>query len=255
MIKFLPKFAAKCCVVSQTGQFQIFDVTDYTQRYIQNVQLPPSGASITSFDVSSTGQALAFGDDHNYIYLYGACSEVDFNMGSKPTEFADPIEPVRAVPITDIYTPISEISPFPYWAISDKLLSDMSPDICRKTYRPTPAIDPEILRTLRMVGSIGYAPNHGKRLHVRSTVATESAHNSKRNSPEANEMPHRYYFLEPNYDKMDKDEYDFLRYNHSPFAGLDSTLPNSYSNNMIQSLYFIRPLRTGIIGHVCKKEY
>jgi PAB-dependent poly(A)-specific ribonuclease subunit 2 len=74
-------------------------------------------------------------------------------------------------------------------------------------------------------------------------------------SPETNEMPHRYYFLEPNYDKMDKDEYDFGRYNHSPFAGLDSTLPNSYSNNMIQSLYFIRPLRTGIIGHVCKKEY
>lgn len=68
-------------------------------------------------------------------------------------------------------------------------------------------------------------------------------------------MPHRYYFLEPNYNKMDKDEYDFSRYNHSPFAGLDSTLPNSYSNNMIQSLYFIRPLRTAIIGHVCKKEY
>ena len=68
-------------------------------------------------------------------------------------------------------------------------------------------------------------------------------------------MPHRYYFLEPNYDKMDKDEYDFSRYNHSPFTGLDSTLPNSYSNNMIQSLYFIRPLKAGIIGHVCKKEY
>jgi PAB-dependent poly(A)-specific ribonuclease subunit 2 len=74
-------------------------------------------------------------------------------------------------------------------------------------------------------------------------------------SPEANDMPHRYYFLEPNHNKVDKDEYNFGRFNHSPFTGLDSTLPNSYSNNLIQSLYFIPPLRTSIIGHVCKKEY
>ncbi|XP_054155443.1 PAN2-PAN3 deadenylation complex catalytic subunit PAN2-like [Oppia nitens] len=256
LIKFLPKFAAKCCVVSQTGQFNVFDVGDYSQRYIHSIQLPPTGASITSLDVSSTGQALAFGDDHNFIYLYGACGEVDFNMNSKQTEFADPIEPVRPVPITDLCTPVSEISPFPYWAVNDKLLSDLPPDMCRKTYRPVPAIDPDILRTIRMVGSIGYAPNQGKsRLQMRTAVTADSANGSKRNSPEDNEMPHRYYFLEPNYDKIDKDEYDFSRYNHSPFVGLDSTLPNSYSNNMIQALYFIRPLCAGIMGHVCKKEY
>ena len=180
LIKFLPKFAAKCCVVSQSGEFQLIDVTDYSQRSMHSVQLPPSGASITTFDVSSTGQAFAFGDDHNFIYLLGACNEVEYNNNSKPTEFADPIEPIRSVPINDLWTPISEISPFPYYAVTDKLLSDMSPEMCRKSYRPTPPIDPEILRTLRMVGSIGYAPNHGKGLHMRSAVATESTPNSKR---------------------------------------------------------------------------
>ena len=175
LIKFLPKFAAKCCVVSQTGHFQILDVTDtlLSQRSIHSVQLPPSGASITTFDVSSTGQAFAFGDDHNFIYLLGACNEVDFNINSKPTEFADPIETVRSVPITDLWTPMSEISPFPYYAVTDKLLSDMSPEMCRKLYRPTPPIDPEIVETIRMVGSIGYAPNHRKGLQMRSAVANK----------------------------------------------------------------------------------
>jgi len=187
LLKFLPKFAAKCCVVSQTGQFQMIDVTELmptSLRYIHNVELPPSGASITAFDVSATGQAFAFGDDHNFIYLYGACNEVDVNMNSKPTEFADPIEPIRSVPITDEYTPISEISQFPYYAIAEKLLSDMLPDMCIKTYRPTPAIDPEIIRTMRMVGDIGYAPNHGKGLNVRSALAltADSGPNSKRSS-------------------------------------------------------------------------
>lgn len=68
-------------------------------------------------------------------------------------------------------------------------------------------------------------------------------------------MPHRYHFLEPNHNKVDKDEYDFSRYNQSPFPGLDSTLPNSYSNNMIQCIYFIPPLRASIVSHVCDKEY
>ena len=178
LLKFLPKFATKCCVVSQTGQFQVFDVTDYTQRSMHSVELPPSGASITTFDVSSTGQAFAFGDDHNFIHLLGACNEVDFNINSKPTEFADPIEPIRSVPITDSWTPMSEISPFPYFSITDNLLSDMSPEMCHKSYRPVPPIDPQILSTMRMVGDIGYTPNRGKGL-IRSVVATESTPNSK----------------------------------------------------------------------------
>lgn len=79
-------------------------------------------------------------------------------------------------------------------------------------------------------------------------------------SPEGNEfgtdqMPHRYNFLEPNHNKVDKDEYDFSRYNSSPFPGLDSTIPNSYANNMIQCLYFIPIFRSSVINHICHREY
>lgn len=190
LLTFLPKFASKFCVVSQTGSFQLLDVTDSVPavpRYIYSVDLPP-GASITSFSVSTSGQALAFGDDNNFIYLYGASNEVDFNANSKQTEFADPIEPVRPVPISDEYTPVSTICPFPYYAFNERLLSDMSPEMCKKTYCPVPPISNEILSTMRMVGSIGYAPNPGKRLNLRSANAGENAPNSKRSKIETNSV-------------------------------------------------------------------
>lgn len=47
-------------------------------------------------------------------------------------------------------------------------------------------------------------------------------------------IPARYLLIEPNHNKVILDEYDFSKYNHSPFSGLDSSLPNSYSNNIIQ---------------------
>lgn len=49
-----------------------------------------------------------------------------------------------------------------------------------------------------------------------------------------NVIPNRYIMVEPNYTKVSLDEYDFGRLNHSSSASLDSTLPNSYANNLIQ---------------------
>lgn len=50
-------------------------------------------------------------------------------------------------------------------------------------------------------------------------------------------IPARYLLIEPNHNKVILDEYNFSRFNHSPFSGLDSSLPNSYSNNIIQVNY------------------
>lgn len=98
--------------------------------------------------------------------------------------------------------------------------------------------------------------------------------------------------MEPNHNKVNYDEYDFARHNDSVFAALDSTLPNSYSNNMLQvivlnlylypkrisygflivatprvwimdmlahhhhqALFFIAPFRAAILRHLCTKEF
>lgn len=91
LLRFVPAFSSRFCVVSQTGQFQLLDASASLQTpFIQSVDLPP-GTSITSFDVSNSGQALAFADDTGFIYLYGASDEVVFNNFSQQTEFADPV--------------------------------------------------------------------------------------------------------------------------------------------------------------------
>lgn len=150
LLRFIPKFVNRICVVSQVGQFQLLDINGSLQAppFIHNVGLP-HGASLTSFDVSSTSQALAFGDDQNVIYLFGSNPEgVNFNMYSQPTEFADPIEPVRQIPMTDQFTPLS-IIPMPFYDENEKLLSDFPPEMCKRVYKPVQQIDGNILDNMK----------------------------------------------------------------------------------------------------------
>ncbi|RWS13956.1 ubiquitin specific protease-like protein [Dinothrombium tinctorium] len=92
LLRFVPAFSSRFCVVSQTGQFQLLDTSASLTPppLIHNVELTPD-AYITAFDVSSSCQALAFADNAGYIYLYGASNEALFNNFSQPTEFADPV--------------------------------------------------------------------------------------------------------------------------------------------------------------------
>lgn len=137
----------------------------------------------------------------------------------------------------------------------EKLLSDLPTEVCKKAYRLPKPIDPQIYANMRMVGNICYAPNPGKK--GRNEMPYASPENNTGDQSQASKfhnffsttfaqnffpaddssvdvIPNRYLIFEPNYNKVSLDEYDFGRFNHSPFASLDSTLPNSYANNMIQ---------------------
>lgn len=114
----------------------------------------------------------------------------------RPTEFADPVETLQPIPFDDDDTPLSTI---PIVYSEQSLLSDWQEEFLKKVYRyvrvsyvsftllelmrkfkfkrlclcnretdkyrysffrrKTPPIDPEILRTMKMQGTIGYAPN------------------------------------------------------------------------------------------------
>ena len=113
LLRFVPAFSSRFCVVSQTGQFQLLDASASLQTpFIQNVDLPP-GTSITSFDISNSGQALAFADDTGFIYLYGASDEVVFNNFSQPTEFADHVSLLFPLQLTSFLIPV--LPPFHYF--------------------------------------------------------------------------------------------------------------------------------------------
>lgn len=90
LLRFVPLFSSKFAIVSQNGKFQLLDTSGSMSPppYLHEVDLPVGG-SVVSLDVSSSCQALAFGDDTGCIHLFGASEEVAFNNFSQPTEFAD----------------------------------------------------------------------------------------------------------------------------------------------------------------------
>jgi len=91
LLRFVPAFSSRFCVVSDSGQFQLLDTSSsINTAFIHNVDMPV-GTMITSFNVSNSGQSLAFSDHLGHIYLYGASSEVNFNNFSQETEFPDTV--------------------------------------------------------------------------------------------------------------------------------------------------------------------
>lgn len=141
--------------------------------------------------MSATDQAFAFGDNHNFVYVHGICDKFHINTTPKQAEYADtplfpsgPYYPLvvatggdgsnntgggTAAAYYGNHTPVSEMGgpggAFPYYAfpkLADfrSLLSHMPAKACQRTYRPTPPIAPEILRSMRVVGNIGYVVNN-----------------------------------------------------------------------------------------------
>ena len=59
--------------------------------------------------------------------------------------------------------------PMPY--CEKGLFSDWPPELCIPVSRRPPPIDPELLRTMKVVQGIGYAPNPGNRRRNQVIVA------------------------------------------------------------------------------------
>ncbi|XP_064456629.1 PAN2-PAN3 deadenylation complex catalytic subunit PAN2-like [Ornithodoros turicata] len=250
LLRFVPAFTSRLFVVSQTGQFQLVDTSSASQSsYIY--QMETAGTRVLCFDTSSSCQCLAFGDATGYLHLYGASSHVSFNNFSNPTEFADPEEPFHPIDINDEIAALASI-PMPY--CSSRLVSDLPKKLTKYVYRKPVPVDPVILSSMKMVGSVGYAPNPGlwRRNEVRYPRETSS---SKETREDADIIPQLYKKIDVKYSRMGIEDFDFNLYNRTCFAGLETNLPNAYCNNMIQVLYFIAPLRCAVMNHTCQREF
>ncbi|EFN73985.1 PAB-dependent poly(A)-specific ribonuclease subunit 2 [Camponotus floridanus] len=266
LLKFLPSYSSRLAVVSPLGQMQLLDTiyANVQPSMTCLYQVATGGAAILSFDVASTSQCLCFGDSAGSIHLMSTNNpEPQFNTFSRPTEFADPIETVQSIPFDDDVTPFSTI-PMVY---SDQpLLSDWPEEFLKKVYRKTPAIDPEILRTMKMQGTIGYAPNPQafRRNQIpynlekrRGLIAKPFAGDSRCKTDDGTfvAIPKRYRKIELKYSRLGYDDFDFDQYNRTSFCGLEATLPNSYCNAMLQLLYYCEPVRIALLSHSCQREF
>lgn len=87
-----------------------------------------------AFDISSTSQALAFGDNAGSIHLFGTTNEPVFNSFSRITEHADPVLSGPSFAIDDYETPLS-IVPLPLLNTGEPLASELPSWFLKRTYR------------------------------------------------------------------------------------------------------------------------
>ena len=98
----------------------------------------------------------------------------------------------------------------------------------------------------------GGRPNHNSiSPQDRSSPYTGAASNGNQTVT----IPKRYQKVELKYSKIGLDDFDWRLYNKTSFAGLETDIPNSYCNSMLQVLYFLEPLRCCLLRHVCTREF
>ena len=267
-LRFLPSMSSRIVVLSSVGQVQLVDTATLSNPQVNlfQVNLGIDGCSTISMDISPSNQCLAFGDTANSVHLYSSVSDPVLNPFARETEFADSMAPLSPMDIEDELAIYSRVArPFlppgqtsyasTYWPERFK----------KQAYRRTPQIDLEILRTMKIVGTTGYARNINgvrrnqvqypevlKRLKERGEKDQDKKGHIEM-SVSAN-IPKSYRKVAIKLSKMGSDDFDFDRYNRTGFCGLEASLPNSYSNAMLQILYYTEKLRILILNHTCSRE-
>ncbi|RXN17993.1 PAB-dependent poly(A)-specific ribonuclease subunit PAN2 [Labeo rohita] len=266
-LRFIPTYTSRLAIISQTGQCQFCEPTGLA-NLADIFHVNTVGQLLMSFDVSASKQALSFGDSGGCVHLWSSAPEVSFNSYSRETELALPCL-VDSLPQMDWNHELMPLSLLPMPLTStEPLLSDWATSLITPSPRRAPPVDPEILRTMKTVGFIGYAPN--PRTRPRNQVPykikdIELEYDSYNQVPESpigrDEEPHLYMIPKKyrkvtiKYSKLGLEDFDFKHYNRTLFAGLEPHIPNAYCNCMIQVLYFLEPVRCLVQNHLCQKEF
>ncbi|KAI8355181.1 ubiquitin carboxyl-terminal hydrolase-domain-containing protein [Blakeslea trispora] len=287
-LKMHPTLSTTCLVASQTGQFQLCDVSSLIMgSYAAPAQFHQVQTSsyITAMDISSSAQSVVFADGASFVYQYADREEFDINPYSLPLTTPDIVQPITTTMKED--SPLSTVG-MPYY--TDPLLSAWP---ANKVYEvgalPAP-IDEDILRNMKTIDFVGYAPNPGnihrnQRPRKKKVLAKKNGpkfrseqerellqaskvlvgddglvrHSGRRSSsvgdihtmdPTVINMPRYYQRVEIQYSRFGVDDFDFGYFNATQYGGLETHIRNSYCNSLLQVLYFISPLRKIAKSHI-----
>ncbi|KAJ3122475.1 poly(A)-specific ribonuclease, partial [Nowakowskiella sp. JEL0407] len=279
-LKFHPKLTSTVFTVSSTGQFQICDLSNPTAN-IEFYQVE-TDALITCFDVCSSGEAVAFGLRNGQVSLWTEKKEWHVNSYSRSSVLPDPVD--KNLPRVSEDSPLNIVG-MPYY--TTPLFSGTWPShLLFDVGRAAPRIPPEVIPHMKLQQSVAYAPNQAglkRNQQLYTSMKKESRDVPKFRSEQERakygqqkeekvegeqqeqesmatatmmktlttdfSIPKRYKKIEILYSRFGIEDFDFGFYNKTPYAGLETHILNSYSNSMLQVLYFNPGLQQSLKHH------
>ncbi|KAJ3368748.1 poly(A)-specific ribonuclease [Allomyces arbusculus] len=222
-------------------------------------------------DVSSTGDLLALGDTLGHVHL--------FHRMRDPATLEFPDLPPTVNPVSDPITvpslvttmdsvPWDESIPFtefgmPYY--DAPLLSGQWPGKLAHTVGlPPPTIDPRIMANARgSTSAVLFAPKPASVLRNQwpyrapaETPRFKSAKSARSRSRGRSATPASprpvvddYKQMTIQYSRFGVHDFDFSFYNATEYGGLETDVPQSYANNVLQALFFAPAFRAAAIAH------
>jgi len=243
-------------------------------------------------DVSMSGELVAFGDLTGGLYLWSdkhameAKAAVDQPVTVNPVGIsADTAIPSRRPPpipsLPERWSeerPLSEI-PMPAMdGTTHGALMSHWPDMPVLPTKPAQLIDDAFMASVTGKDFVGYASNPGfKRGQTHKGLpwlrrflngspsddvgggagaggGKQSENKAVRSTSMAFPFPSHYALQEIKLGKLGIEDFAFSKYNSTPFGGLENTIPNSYTNAWIHTMFFNWPLRTRVLNYLSAKE-
>ncbi|XP_030589982.1 PAN2-PAN3 deadenylation complex catalytic subunit PAN2-like [Archocentrus centrarchus] len=258
-LRFVPTYRSRIAIISATGRGQFCEPTGLANT-AEVFHINTNGQLLTSFDVSSSKQALGFGDSGGCVQLWSDAPDISFNVYSREAEFARPCLVDTLIELNGNH----DLQPFSLIPTPTRPTARAEPCSRKKM---VPAKGPEIQHTVETVGlkSSVKSPRTCRRKQVQrkknQTPAYYFYHNQVPENPtESDEeslhvVPKKYRKVAIKYSKRGLEDFNFSSYNQTMFAGLEPDIPNAYCNSMIQVLYFLEPIRCLVQNHLCQKEF
>ncbi|XP_063825888.1 PAN2-PAN3 deadenylation complex catalytic subunit PAN2 [Ostrinia nubilalis] len=261
LLHFLPAFSGRAVALSADGHVALLHLNapDTENQSVFQVDTHSSVCSV--MDVSSTSQALAFGDQAGHLHLFSPQHnhEPVFNNFSRATEFADQVVGLPFANFNDTNFQYSSV-PLPQLSCGPKWFNVLPEEFFKRNFRRPKPVDAEVLKTMKMQGPIGYAPNpktfkRNQMPYVEDNFEDLNAAklNESKYSPQP--IPKHYQKVELRYNKHGPNDIDLENCNKTGFPGIEATLPNSYCNSMLQVLYYTPPVKSTLLAHTCAKEF
>ncbi|TGZ84439.1 hypothetical protein EX30DRAFT_356743 [Ascodesmis nigricans] len=277
-IRMHPKMTASAIIASSAGAFQTADIMNPSAIQVYHAN---THTFLTALDLSPTGDVLAMMDADGHLQLWSRSGKTNFTDLAAQVDWPDPYMPKNTGMFdADYTTPFNKIG-MPYYR--EELLSAWPTHLIFDVPKLPQRIDTD---TLAKAAQAGYAPYNRRwpRNFVERTRATTapglvpapkflSQQNQDRNKTEKQiaedkmlfgdestrmfETPPIYRKPTIKYSRFGVEDFDFSYYNNTNFSGLETNIPNSYMNPLLQLYRFTPQLRNVALMHTalyCTKE-